>query len=155
DRREHLRREYRVVVRAGADAVGRADNLAASDVAATQEVSPGVGGMVAPAAAVQTRRTAELAQNRDDSLLQQACLFQSVQQRSESPVKLRAEMPFVIEIGIIQATAVGVHVPAGLAKDGVKMVDRDITNASFDQAPRHQAALAERIAAIPVAHAVG
>src|ERR1022692_4187760 len=64
-------------------------------------------------------------------------------------------MAFVVEVGIVQPAAVGVHVPAGLAEDGVEVVDSDIANATFDEPARHQATLPESIAAIAVARRGG
>ncbi len=112
------------------------------------------GIMIAAAAAVQPRRAAELAQHGDHRFLQQAALLQIVDQGGEGQVELRAQMAFVIEVGVVQAAAVGVHVPAGLAEDRVEVVDRDVADAAFDQPAGHQAALAERVAAIAVAEPV-
>ena len=107
--------------------------------------------MVSAAARVDAGGAAEFAQNADDGVVEHPAIAEIFDQRGEGPIELRAEETFVVGIGVVQAAAVGVHVPAGDAEDGVEVVDGDVAAAAFDQPPSHQAALAQRVAAVAVA----
>src|SRR5207248_2738438 len=111
---------------------------------------PGGGVMVAAAAGIQPGSAAELTEDGDDGFLQEAALLEVVKQGGEGEVELRAQVAFVIEVGVVEAAAVRVHVPAALAKHGIEVVDRDAADSPFDQPAGHQAALAEGVAAIAV-----
>ena len=130
--------------------VGRADRLSALDAAAAQEVGPCRCVMVAATARIDGRRATHFAQDADDRVLQQAPVFEVFDQRSECPVELRTEEPFIVGVGVVQPAAVRVHVPAGEIEDRVEVVDRHVAAASFDQPPGHEAALAERVATVAV-----
>ena len=150
DRGEDLRWLDRIVLRSCSLLVGRADDLTPFDWAAGHEVGPDAGVMVSAAAGVDAGGAAEFAQHADDGVVQHAAIAEVFDQRGEGPVELRAEHPFVIEIRVVQAAAVGVHVPAREIEDRVEVVDRDEARTPFDQSPSHQAALAERVAAVAV-----
>ena len=79
---------------------------------------------------------------------QQAAVFQVLDQCREGLIKLRAQQSLVIEIRIIQAAAVGVHVPTTNVEYRVEMIDRHISSPTFDQAASHHAGLAELVLAV-------
>ena len=86
------------------------------------------------------RRAAKLAAPPDDGALQQAALGQILQQRRHAFVHFRQLPAHDLEVLLVRVPAL--------------VVDRDVGHAVFDQPPRHQAGLPERVAAVAVAQVV-
>ena len=122
--------------------VGGTQDVAARDAGAGGEDGHRVGPVVAAAVLVDLGRAPELAEAEDEGRVEQAAPVQVEDQRRQSLVEVRA---FVALKGLEDVRVV--VPPAAVAGD-----ERD---AGLDEPPRQQQALAEVVAAVEVARAVG
>src|SRR5262245_34815560 len=75
-----------------AELVRFTDYAAAADGTTAHEDRPHARMMVASAGRIDLRRAAELAQRRDDGVVQKTALLQIFEQRAEGPVKIRHDL---------------------------------------------------------------
>lgn len=133
-----------------ADVVGFADDLAAFDAAAGEIHGPAVRPMVATASGIDLGRAAEFGEAGDHGVVEHAALEQVL---DEGAVALVIHRRDDVAHAFDAREGLGaVDVPGDLAEDGDEGVHGDKTHATLDEATGEQAALAEAVQTVALAH---
>ena len=157
DRREEVAHPDATAGHVGAEAVGRADDLAARDAAAAEEERDGAGPVVAarlrhPRGRVlgvaDLRRPAELAGDHDQHPAVEAAGVDVLDQGADGLVEVAAARLHGVEDVVVDGVVVPVADPAA---ERAVQAGRHQVHAGLDQSPGQQAALAPGVPAVAVA----
>ena len=122
--------------------VALADDPAAVDAAAAEHDREAAAPMVAPGVLVDFGRATEFAGDEDEGFFVEAAVLEVAKEGGHGHVELGEKLVAEdFEIGVV-------GVPVGV-------IDGDAADAGFDHAPRHDAGLAEGVAAVGIAEFFG